>query len=150
MGKTYIWPYSSEDEMDDPARDIVSPRLVIGPVRFRRQGGNAFLGAVPLRIRPRAPLLGATAQLLDRLLGDLGVIYVDAQTGDNPIVEIWDPSIVFQHRAALVEFPERNLHSGKLINVCEDIGIGLELTSFKGARGAATTVPSGLSWFVNR
>jgi hypothetical protein len=97
--------------MDYPTRDIVSPCLIIIPILLRRQRFNTLLHAIPLRIRPRTPLLRAPTQLLDRLLCDLGIVYVDPQASYNPIIEIWDPGVVFQHRAALVKFPECDLES---------------------------------------
>jgi hypothetical protein len=92
--------------MDGPADDVVSPCLVVVAVWFLREDSNAFLGAVPLGIWACAPLLGATAELFDRLLDDLRIRKINAQTSDNPIVEIGNPSVVLENRSAVVKLPK--------------------------------------------
>jgi hypothetical protein len=50
------------------------------------------------------------------LLGDLRIGDFDAQAGHDPVVEIRDPGIVFENRAAFIEFPKCYLEEGALVN----------------------------------
>lgn len=40
------------------------------------------------------------------MLDDLRIGEINAQTSNNPIVEIWNPSVVLENRSAVVKLPK--------------------------------------------
>lgn len=152
-GGDYLRPHLGEHKMNRPADDVISPRLIIVPIRFPGQGSYALLYATPLRILSRAPLLGAAAQLLDGLRCDLRVGNLDAQPSHDPIVEIRDPGVVFEHRSTIVELPECYLKRETLNGMPACIymlGIEGSLTSFRGARAFPWSGEPGAKMLQNR
>jgi hypothetical protein len=50
------------------------------------------------------------------LRGDLRIVYLDAQTSHDPVVEVRDPGVIFQNRSVSVELPKCYLEGKGLIN----------------------------------
>lgn len=95
--------------MDGAADNVVPPCFVVGSVRLLRQDRNALVKAIPLIIGPVAPDYSESADCRDACL--LVQWVRDGHPGSDldPIVEIWNPGVIFQNGSSPIKVPKRYL-----------------------------------------
>lgn len=105
----YLGPDLGQQYMYPTTNDVIAPRLVRPSERLRRKRLNAVRDAVVHGIVPGAGLRLRRADALDGTVHSCERVYVESVRLETEKVEIWDPSIVVENRAFVVETPERDL-----------------------------------------
>jgi len=102
----HIGPDAREDEMNRAADDVVAPSLVESAKRLELQLRDARKLAGVLLVFSCAQLLDPWAEgyLCDFL--ERNVVKVDSYCGCGPGLKVWNPGVVFEHFAFVVEAPE--------------------------------------------
>lgn len=134
-GHSYLWSALSENEMNGSADDVVAPGIVVSPVRSLRQIHNTLLDTSPLGILPIAQHLRRAANSLDHLVPIYWVARWEAVNELNPVAEAWDPRVVLDDGALIVESPKRDLRRTWLLWTKMGRTPCMQRTCFRGASG---------------
>lgn len=107
----HIRPNTRKKEMNRAADDVVTPSLVESAERLelqirdaRKRAGVLLVFSCTQFLDPRAE--GYLCDLLERK-----IVEVDSYCSCGPGLQVWDPRVVFEHFAFVVEAPERYLEA---------------------------------------
>ena len=125
--KAYLGTNSGQQQMNGSAHNVISPCLVVVPVRLFRKCRDAVRDTAILGIISNAPLLDSATSCLDNARLELGIVgSIPTRNGCCIIAHIRDPSIILQYGAIFIKVPVCNLKdfisyfdSSKDIDVCE-------------------------------
>ena len=127
----YLRSNLSQNGMNRPTENVVAPGLIIVSERFIGKCGDTRSEAIVLGIGAHTTLLDSTAKCLySRCLGlnIRGEIDPPCVQGGPPS-EVWNPCIVLQYCAILIESPIGDLNIGLLALANSSAGRELDPTA---------------------